>query len=54
MGAPKRWAKQVLAWACVAAAGLPAVLEKKLDVQQFAGIHWGRSTWKDLLTMVVK
>jgi glyoxylase-like metal-dependent hydrolase (beta-lactamase superfamily II) len=30
------------------------LVAKKLDVEQFAGIHWGRSTWKDLLTMVVK
>ena len=26
----------------------------KLNVQTFAGIHWGRSTWKELLTMVLQ
>ena len=30
------------------------LVAKHIEVEQFAGVHWGRSTWKDLLTMVVK
>jgi glyoxylase-like metal-dependent hydrolase (beta-lactamase superfamily II) len=30
------------------------IIAARLDVEQIAGIHWGRSTWQDLLSMVVK
>jgi glyoxylase-like metal-dependent hydrolase (beta-lactamase superfamily II) len=30
------------------------LVEKKIAVEHFAGIHWGISTWKDLLLMVGK
>lgn len=30
------------------------LVEKKLEVERLAGVHWGVSTWKDLLVMVGK
>ena len=30
------------------------LLARRIDVQRIAGIHWGRSTWEDLLSMVAK
>jgi glyoxylase-like metal-dependent hydrolase (beta-lactamase superfamily II) len=30
------------------------LVEKKIDVERLAGVHWGVSTWKDLLIMVGK
>jgi hypothetical protein len=30
------------------------LVEKQIEVERFAGVHWGISTWKDLLVMVGK
>lgn len=30
------------------------LVARQIDVQRIAGVHWGLSTWDDLLTMVVK
>lgn len=30
------------------------LIARRIDVREFAGIHWGRSTWEDLLSMVAK
>ena len=30
------------------------LVDRRIEVDRFAGIHWGVSTWKDLLVMVGK